>query len=52
VAIEDALKFLSFEDWLRRKEHHRTDWIVVSRHCEKGEKPTTPCTASSASSAG
>jgi hypothetical protein len=37
MSIDDALKFLSFEDWLARGEHRRTDWIVVSRHCEEGD---------------
>ena len=26
-----AMKFLSFKDWLERKEHHAHDWIVVAR---------------------
>jgi hypothetical protein len=36
VSLEDALKFLSFEEWLARKEHRRTDRIVVALHCEEG----------------
>jgi hypothetical protein len=32
-----AVRYLSFEDWFKRPEHHRQDWIPVARRWHEGD---------------